>query len=138
MREGWLEDDYLILFADEEVADASQRYGIAAMLPGFQIVGLRGWDDFIVRSGSGDLFTVPTVPCDPEHLTSYQAPADSEPLKEDVRFERKVKWYVKPIVFGGDADEGPNLTWVSHDMHSELVRWWNDQYRRVRASQGSG
>ena len=131
MREGWLGDDYLILFAEEEMADASRRYGVAELLPGFELVGLRGWDDFIVRNGSGDLFTVPTVPCVPEHLTSYRL-AESAPLQEDARFERKVKWYVTPVVFGGAAGQGPNLTWVSQGEHADLVRWWNDQYRRLR------
>ena len=47
MREGWLEKDYLVLFSGPESSEASLAYRIQAYLPGYQILGLRGWDDFI-------------------------------------------------------------------------------------------
>lgn len=50
-------------------------------------------------------------------------------LEPDSRFKGKIKWYTTPIAFGGDAKLGENMTWVSHEEHAQLVRWWNNQYR---------
>jgi len=58
LRQGWHWDEYLVLFTDRVATAASDGYGIADMLPGYQIVGLRGWDDFIVRNSDGGQFTV--------------------------------------------------------------------------------
>lgn len=136
MREGWHRNEYLVLFTDREVQAASIRYGISDMLPGYQIIGLRGWDDFIVEDQGGEVFTVPVVPCDTKHVVSYELPLTLDELAEDARFTGKLKWYVKPIAFGGDPDLSENLNWVSHDQHAALVRWWNAQYRALTASGG--
>jgi hypothetical protein len=53
MTEGWCGDDYLVLYSDAERQPASERYGIADLLPGFAIIGLRSWDDFIVQDSDG-------------------------------------------------------------------------------------
>jgi hypothetical protein len=68
MEEGWYNDDYLILFDPAEVPWASDRYGVASALPGFQVIGLRGWDDFLVRDAGGHVFTIPSVPLDAKYL----------------------------------------------------------------------
>ena len=138
MREGWYEGEYFILFAEDEASLASDQYGIAGALPGFQIVGLRGWDDFIVRDQSGGIFTVPAVPCDAKYLRAFPRPPAASQLAEDARAAGKIKWYLKPLVFGGDAGIGENLTWVTHDQHAQLVRWWNNEYRVRVAKVGSG
>ena len=132
MREGWRGDDYFILFSDDEARNASDRYGISAMLPGYGIVGLIGWDDFILRDSDGRFFKVPTVPCISRGLEPLSTPPIDD-LEPDGRYSGKVKWYLKPIVFGGDPRIGENLKWVSHEQHAELVRWWNKLYRDVTA-----
>jgi hypothetical protein len=132
MVEGWHGDDYLALYSDEEGQSASERYGIASLLPGFSIVGLHNWDDFIVRDSDGKFFIVPTVPCDLEHLTPYRIPP-TYGLEPDTRNLGRIKWYTKPIIFGGDPNPGENLTWVPPDQHASLVRWWNQLYRDVTA-----
>ena len=136
MIEGWDGDDYLLLFSGEEVQSASEGYGIATLLPGYRIVGLRGWDDFIVQDKNGDTFTVPTVPCDLEYLAQFRVPSAQE-LVADARFAGKVKWYIKPIVFGGDPAANENITWVTPAQHVECVRWWNTLYRDLTASRGA-
>ena len=132
MIEGWQEEDYLILFNEEEAWFASTRYQIEGLLPGFQVLGLRGWDEFIVRGPEGSTYAVPTVPCISSELVPFRLPDESTQLVEDNRFTGKIKWYVTPIVFGGDPGGGDNQIWVSHDQHQQLVSWWNEQYRRVR------
>ena len=78
MTEGWNCDDYVVLFSGREAHSATERYGIAALLPGYRIVGLRGWDDFIVQDETGATFQLPTVPCDHKELVPFQVPASDE------------------------------------------------------------
>jgi hypothetical protein len=131
MREGWSGDRYLIVYEDAETSAATDRYGLGASFPGFILVGLCGWDDLLVRDAQGRLFSVPAVPCIATHLTSFSEAVFSAPLRDDARFTGRIKWYVRPVVFGGDPRDGDNLTWVSHEQHAQLVRWWNDQYRSL-------
>jgi hypothetical protein len=134
MTEGWRGDDYFILFSAAEVSEQSGRYGIAELLPDFRVLGLIGWDDFIVQDAAGATFKIPTVPCDPQYLEPIQLP-DPVKLVADSRVRGKIKWYVTPLVFGGDPNPGDNLTWVAHDKHTSLVRWWNAKYREIAGNQ---
>jgi len=133
MREGWHGDDHLILFDDSEIEAACNRYAISKLLPGYRVLGLRGWDDFIVQDKTGQMYCVPTVPVLPKDLEPFSLP-DSFVLEQDERFHNKIKWYVKPIVFGGDPKAGETLAWVSHEEHAQLVLWWNDLYRSIKAN----
>ncbi len=132
MIEGWHGENYLILFDEAEVASASDRYAISQCLPGYEVIGLRGWDNFIVRNSVGEAYSVPTVPVVPEHLWPFSLPAETSGLRADERFSGKIKWYAKPIVFGGDPSLGENVIWVSHEEHTQLVRYWNTLYRWVK------
>jgi hypothetical protein len=134
MNEGWFNDEYLILFSEDEIEKYSKNYGIARSLPGYVIFGLRGWDNFLVRDGAGNTYSVPTVPLDKQYLEKLKLPKTVH-LKADDRFKARVKWYVKPLVFGGDANAVENLVWVSHEQHVELVIWWNNQYRALKEQQ---
>jgi hypothetical protein len=96
------------------------------------LLGLRGWDDFIVQDAAGNTFCVATVPADPQYLEPYPEPDLQAALNADSRFGGRIKWYVKPVVFGGDSAPGPNLNWVDHQQHAQLIKWWNDQYRSQR------
>ena len=136
MREGWHDDDYLVLMSDQEGSDASRGYEIHRYLPGYQIVGLRSWDDFIVRDARRGIFTVPTVPMDPHYLAAWTLPPDSTLLKPDSRFTGQTKWYTKPLIFGGNASDPTNTLWVSREQHMQLVTWWNLQYQEARVDSG--
>jgi hypothetical protein len=129
MQEGWYDEQHFILFDDEEAELATLRYGVSAALPGYKVVGLCGWDDFILRSSAGQLFTVPTVPL----LDRYLEPFDQMPphLQVDTLRSGLIKWYVKPVAFGGEPEMGQNVIWVDHQQHVELVLWWNKQYQRM-------
>ena len=99
-------------------------------LPGFQIVGLRGWDDFILRDKSGRIYSVPRFPIELQYLKTLSLSGFAVVLEPDERFKGKIKWYTKPV-FGGDPNFGENMTWIIHDKHAQLVRWWNSLYRSV-------
>jgi hypothetical protein len=129
MREGWSDDDHFILLDEDESDSVTHRYRLEGTLPGYLIVGLKGWDDFIVRDHSGHLFTVPTVPIVPEHLEPLRKALPSELQRDE--HEGKIKWYLQPIVFGGSTELGENIVWVDHLIHVDLVCWWNQKYREI-------
>lgn len=132
MIEGWYGDNHLILFDDAEVASASDRYGTSQFLPGYRVIGLRGWDDFILKDSKGGTYTVETVPAISKYISPYTLPPAGSTLRADDRFQGRIKWCVKPVVFGGDPNLGENVVWVSHEQHAQLVRWWNDIYRSLK------
>ena len=119
--EGWREEEYVVLFDEQEIAAASQRYQIERWLPGFHVAGLRGWDDLIVRDQQGCHFTVPTVPVAPQHLARFSPPALGAPLTADTRFTGRVKWYIKPLVFGGDPELAEDVAEMAgHGVGAEV------------------
>ncbi|MFI5013658.1 MAG: hypothetical protein ACHQAY_15060 [Hyphomicrobiales bacterium] len=138
MMQGWYGDEYLILFR-ETAAQFEAAYSLSDYLPGYTLLGLKGWDDFIVQEASGACFTVPTVPLSSEYLESYvipssrgeQTPDDRGWPPLDDQGRAKIKWYLQPVFFGGDPRPGDNLTWVTLEEHAELVRWWNRLRREV-------
>jgi hypothetical protein len=136
MTEGWLNDEYLVLFSQEESISLSSKYKFPSFLPGYTLVGLRGWDDFIVIDPAGAMSSLPTVPLDAAARTEFSLP-DSCSLEPDGRFIGKIKWYVKPLVFGGNPEDKDNLAWVTPEQHVELVVWWNDKYK-TQKSGGAG
>jgi len=132
MTEGWQNEDYFVLFDKKESADLTVRYELHNYLTGYKIVGIRGWDDFILEWSDGKLFTVPTVPLDPKYLSPLRLVIDPGLLKKDVRLHGKIKWYTKPIIFGGDPNVGANVTWIGLENHIQLVNWWNKLYQCMK------
>ena len=134
MTEGWHDDDYLVLFTGVEIETMTERYGLKRFIIGFQIVGLRGWDDFILRSESGKLSTIPTVPIDSQYLKDFDTVIDYGKIKLDARFSGKAKWYVQPIAFGGDPQAKGNMSWIDYQQHAEAVQWWNNKYLEINGA----
>lgn len=132
MKEGWCKERYFILFNDsDESLAATQRYCIPDFFPNLYVVGLLGWDDFILCSSTGEYSTVPTIPLVPEFLAPFEFPMESMRLEIDPRYEKRIKWYVKPLVFGGSPIDESNIVWVTHKEHAILVKWWNELYRKT-------
>jgi len=130
MKEGWLDDDYIILF--EEKSDSLQEaYALMDFLPGYHLIGLLGWDDFIVENDRGVLFTVPTVPLLKQHLRQLDMDLFHAELVADEGKTGQIKWYIKPVCFSGDPNVGPNVQWVTLEHHTQLVKWWNQKYREL-------
>ena len=44
----------------------------------------------------------------------------------------EIKWYITPVVFGGDPSLADNVTWVALDQHAQLVKFWNGKYGEIR------
>ena len=132
MIEGWQGDDYLIVFDESEASDLTARYEFYRFLADYSIVGLRGWDDFIVRDANGMLATVPTVPVLSEYLAPLPFSIETGHMKFDERLVGRIKWYTRPLVFGGDPAAKENMIWVTLEQHIQLVKWWNDLYRKMK------
>ena len=49
-------------------------------------------------------------------------------LEADEKLAGRIKWYVAPIIFGGDPQAEENMVWLPQDKHAEIVRWWNELY----------
>ena len=136
MREGWCNDDYWSLCEDQkEAEDLTALYGLADYLPGYFIVGLKGWDDFILCNRQRQYFSVPTLPLEPAGLAPFRFPAESVRLESDGSLSGKIKWYVKPIRFGGNPTAKENMAWLSQDEHVQAVKWWNKFYHDTFAKQ---
>jgi hypothetical protein len=73
------------------------------------------------------------VPAVAEHLSPYALPTRGSTISPDDGVRGKIKWYVQPIVFGGDPKLGKNVIWVTHEQHAEIVRWWNNTYRSLKS-----
>jgi hypothetical protein len=131
MSEGWCGDDYIVFFG-ERASALETAYGITSSLPGYRLVGLRSWDEFIVEDSDGARYIVPTVPLLRANLSRFTI-ADQPTLEPDERVRGRIKWYVTPIVFGGDPSLGDNVTWVTVEQHTQLVTWWNEKYRELRS-----
>ena len=129
MREGWCNEDYWVLCEDQKEAERlTVIYGLAEYLAGYFIVGLKGWDDFILIDRESQYFSVPTVPLERASLAPFRFPAETLRLESDEKFTKKIKWYLKPIRFGGDPSAKENMTWLSLHEHAGAVKWWNKFY----------
>jgi hypothetical protein len=133
MKEGWHGDEYVILFEGGELEERQKAYKIDFRLPGYRLLGLVGWDDFLVKDFKTEkIYSIPTVPIADQHKQEWLIEIDHKMLKADPRFQGKVKWYVKPIVFGGNPSAGENMIWISHEDHVQLVNYWNKVYSEVK------
>ena len=134
MTEGWLDDEYLMLLSEDESASYSARCEFESLLPGYTLIGFRSWDEFIVIGQDGRMYSLPTIPTLESDRVGFSLPPKLS-LSPDPRFGGKIKWYVKPLCFGGAVDDEQNLTWLRLDEHAQLVAWWNEQYRNAVAEQ---
>jgi hypothetical protein len=132
MKEGWIGEEYVVLF-EEKASSLEKAYGLGEFLTGYTLVGLHGWHDFIVEDGGGSFFTVPSVPLLKELLRPFSFEAAGNDFVLDNLIQGKIKWYVTPLIFGGDPQLEDNVGWVTLDQHIQLVKWWNEKYRELKA-----
>jgi hypothetical protein len=138
MIQGWNNDDYLILFDEQnEAVKMAERYTVTSSLPGYALIGLKSWDDFILRDAKNQHFTIPIVPLDLQYLQIFNFDLNSSKLLVDQRFTDKIRWFIKPIAFGGDPNAETNTSWITINQHIEAVKWWNQLYRDVKLKKPS-
>jgi len=92
MIEGWSGDDYFIVFENEDESHQfSAAYDLATYLPGFRLVGLKSWDDFIVISPVGDSFLCPTLPIEKKYFEPLDLGALPTTYSADAKLAGKIK-----------------------------------------------
>ena len=116
MNEGWQNDDYFIVFTEDESLAAMKAYRFDHHLPGYTLLGLRGWDDFIVINSSGVIFTIPTLPLDASYAAPFALPQQIS-LEPDERFAGKIKWYTKPLVCKRPVKSSTRSSYKHDDGH---------------------
>lgn len=126
MVEGWAGEDHFVVFDSDESQERTRVYKLDEYLPGYHIVGLKGWDEFVVLNSKGEAFTVPTVPLHEQYLSPCVLPSGLAP---DERFANRIKWYVTPLAFGGSPTDASNTVWITHEEHAGFVNFWNDKAR---------
>ena len=133
MTEGWHNDDYLILLDQYESKEKERLYDFGRLIPNHRLIGYLGWDDFIVEDASSRLtFRVPTIPLIEEYKKEWNGLSEIKDLEPDERFKGKIKWYVKPLIFGGDPSSQENTIWITHKDHIDLVKYWNNMYHEIK------
>ena len=129
MKEGWYNDDYWMMCEDQQESEhLTTLYGIRKYIPDYFIVGLKGWDYFILCDRNSHYFTVPTLPVNHKEIKAFHLPEPMR-LESDDKLTKKIKWYVKPIAFGGDPSSDENIAWLTTEEHSDCVKWWNQIYQ---------
>jgi hypothetical protein len=76
----------------QQIAAAADRYAVSRLLPSYEVIGLGGWDDLIVRDTDSRTFSVPAVPLVSKYLEPFSPPTEAEQLESDSRFAVKIKW----------------------------------------------
>lgn len=97
MIQGWLQDIHISLFPQDSCEQIAGSYGLSEALPGYSLIGLLGWDDFLLKSDSG-LYTCPTVPIDPKYLQTIDIKIDTGDLRPDPELNDRIKWYITPLI----------------------------------------
>jgi hypothetical protein len=131
ITEGWSGADYYTFFDVDDHLLMTSEYGVDRLLPGYTVVGLIGWDDFLLCLDN-KYFTCPTVPIQIQHVTRLSLRQLPTVLSSDDRLAGQCKWYITPLVFGGDPKDDSNICWVDYKHHRELVRWWNAKYKELK------
>ncbi|MEM9400752.1 MAG: hypothetical protein AAF984_11140 [Verrucomicrobiota bacterium] len=129
MQEGWLGNEYIVLFEEDEISQKSVAYNVEQLLPGHRILGLISWDDFlVVDQATEQVYRVPTIPASLMNRKIWTADIKTDEFCHDQRYTGKVKWHVRPTALGGNPESSKNLVWISHDEHPELVKYWNEMH----------
>lgn len=135
--EGWFDEQYFILFSPDEYEKAGSLYRLSEEIGPALVVGMRGWDDLLIRGADGESFSVPMLPMS-QSLIARCSISGHEDLEPDPGVEGRYRWYVKPLLFGGDPACSSNITWVDQKQHRDLVLWWNQKYLELRGETDVG
>jgi hypothetical protein len=55
---------------------------------------------------------------DSQYLAPWTMPDNAAPLEPDLRFTGKIKWYTKPLIFGGDASDPQHTLDLASATHA--------------------
>lgn len=131
MNSGWNDEIFYNLFEDNEIKMFNQKYILTNKPNEYKIIGLYFWDDFIVSKGQ-ELVKIPTIPFDLKYEEKIEINLENIHLDNDKKINNYIKWYNKPLIFGGSPELDDNIQWINIEHHIELVNFWNKKYREIK------
>lgn len=131
MKSGWHQNIHYNIFTEEEALCFYTKYNIDNYIPEYRLIGLIGWDDFII-SKNNEFYKIPTVPIDLKYCEKLPILDLSIKLTEDSRIKNLIKWYIKPIVFGGNPEAQDNVEFIDIEKHCQYVNFWNKKYFEIK------
>jgi len=136
-REGWLDDEYVRVYAEKDRARVAQLYAFETFLPGYEPWASWGFDVLCIAPDSR-LYLVPWIPLDESFRKERYQTVDAfeeaiarlhEATSAYEHFQNEVH-LVTPLVFGGDPAESPVM--IDQNAHAEVCRFWNQTYARLK------
>ena len=137
--EGWIDDDYVRIYAADNRQKIASLYEFNTYLPGFILYGSYGLDA-ICQGVDKKIYLIPWIPLDKEHgkerypnLESFEKDIERihKATKDYIHFEKEIH-FVHPIIFGGSPTEQANIKMIDQNAHAEICRYWNKVYLRMK------
>jgi hypothetical protein len=152
---GFVGNEYIRLFAVDELESVNREYETERYLPGFYIIGSTGCGEayaFDLAKPASPVFKVAFVPLDPEYLDTVAVdilsmatdfagakPASEGPFPPLVNTETlgHEVHEKQPLALGGPPT-AENQVLVPTVKHAELCRFWNKAFQRIRDESRKG
>ena len=149
--EGWIGDEYFILWPIEEVMRLNNAYRVETFAPGLLLIGSNGGGEafaFDMRYRPAPIVKVPFVGMDLSLVillaesfeaclmswlvqpTSPAEPQQHRPTNRE-RLDKEL-FDIKPIILGGDPTDPTNKMVLTRSQHIEYVNYWNNLIRDLR------
>jgi hypothetical protein len=136
-REGWIDDEYVRIYAASNRQYLAKLYDFPTFLPGYEPWGSWGLDALCLGSDSR-LYVLDWIPLEKSFLKERYASVaafeegiarlhDATPAYE---YYQKEIHFVQPLIFGGDPKIAPVM--VDQTTHAEACRFWNKTYRELK------
>lgn len=142
--EGFLGEEYIILWRAEELAQLNKAYEAERYAPAILLFGSSGGGEaygFDTHAEPACVVRLPFIGMERRHLgpvtrdfTDLFSRGAALSMREQHRpLQREMELVeIKPIIFGGDPVDPENKMWVTREQHIELVRYWNRQTSTIR------
>lgn len=141
-REGWLDEEYVRIYAAPDRQRIAKLYDFPTSLPGYEPWGSWGLDalclgpnlrlyllDWIPLEKSFQRERYPNIAAIEVDLSRlHEATPKYEHFQKELHF-------VQPLAFGGDP-KAP-IMMVDQATHAEACRFWNQTYARMKKQQNT-
>ena len=135
--EGFIGNNYIILWKAEELADFNREYEVESYAPGIFLFGSNGGGEaygFDTRSTAMPIVRTPFIGMECRYATPvakdlpdlFAQARDFDMSSHRNTCPRGMEVVeIMPIILGGDPADPLNKTLVTRQQHFELVRYWN-------------
>jgi hypothetical protein len=153
--EGFIGDNYLILWKTEELSKFHRECEIDQYAPSLLLIGSDGGGEgygFDTRDATMPVVRVPFVGLDLRYVTPVATSftdllvqlgkrrlttSNTSAQHGQARPIGLELFEITPVILGGDPIDLKNKTWLSRQQHIEAVRYWNRVIRELREEKSS-